>query len=90
MMRIMVHCLRNTAMALSATTPKKATDITLSGEVLSKAKAFGIDISQAHDQFLWDLVRRERRWQDENAEFIAAYNRTVETEGLPLGEWRGF
>jgi antitoxin CcdA len=79
-------------MALSAATPKKATNITLSAEVLSEAKALGINISQACDQFLRDLVRRERerRWQDENAEFIAAYNRTVETEGLPLDEWRGF
>jgi antitoxin CcdA len=79
-------------MAPSAATPKKATNITLSAEVLSEAKALGINISQACDQFLRDLVRRERerRWQDENAEFIAAYNRTVETEGLPLDEWRGF
>jgi antitoxin CcdA len=33
---------------------------------------------------------RERRWQEENADFIAAYNRTVETEGLPLEQWRTF
>jgi antitoxin CcdA len=74
------------------TTPKKATNITLSVDVLREAKALGINISQACDEFLRDLVRREqeRRWQEENAEFIAAYNRTVEAEGLPLGEWRNF
>ncbi len=73
-------------------TPKKATNITLSADVLSEAKALGINLSQACDQFLRELVRRERekRWLVENAEFIAAYNSSVETEGLPLDEWLGF
>ena len=72
--------------------PKKATNITLSADVLSEAKALGINLSQACDQFLRELVRseRERRWQADNAEFIAAYNHSVETEGLPLDDWRGF
>ena len=72
--------------------PKKATNITLSADVLSEAKALGINLSQACDQFLRELVRKEReqRWLEENAEFIAAYNQSVETEGLPLDEWRGF
>ncbi len=72
--------------------PKKATNITLSADVLSEAKALGINLSQACDQYLRELVRkeRERRWLEENAEFIAAYNRSVETEGLPLDEWRSF
>ena len=72
--------------------PKKATNITLSTDVLNEAKALGINLSQACDQFLRELVRkeRERRWLEENAEFIAAYNQSVETDGLPLDEWRGF
>ncbi|WP_434110587.1 type II toxin-antitoxin system CcdA family antitoxin [Methylocaldum sp. GT1TLB] len=79
-------------MSPTATTPKKATNITLSADVLREAKALGINISQACDRFLRELVRqeRQRRWQEENAEFIAAYNRIVETEGLPLEEWRSF
>lgn len=72
--------------------PKKATNITLSADMLSEAKAPGINLSQTCDQFLRELVRseRERRWRAENAEFIAAYNRSVEAEGLPPDEWRGF
>ena len=64
----------------SIPTPRKATNITLSADVLSEAKALGIIISQACDQFLRDLVRRERerRWQEDHAEFIAAYNRAAE------------
>jgi antitoxin CcdA len=75
-----------------ASTPKKATNITLSSDVLSEAKALGINISQSCDQFLRELVRteRERRWQKDNADFIAAYNQTVADEGLPLDSWRTF
>jgi len=62
-----------------ASTTKKATNITLSTDVLCEAKALGINISQSCDQFLRELVRneRERRWQLDNADFIAAYNQTV-------------
>ncbi len=72
--------------------PKKATNITLSADVLEQAKALGINISQSCDQFLREQIRleQERRWQQENAEFIAVYNQTVESEGLPLAEWRSF
>ncbi len=74
------------------TSPKKATNITLSADVLNEAKALGINISQACDQFLRDLVRIEqkRRWQTDHAEFIAAYNAGVERDGLPLDPWRSF
>jgi len=73
-------------------TTKKATNITLSSDVLTEAKALGINISQSCDQFLRELVRneRERRWQQDNADFIAAYNQTVADEGLPLDSWRSF
>jgi antitoxin CcdA len=33
---------------------------------------------------------QERRWRQESAAFVAAYNRTLEAEGLPLDEWRSF
>ncbi len=73
-------------------TAKKATNITLSADVLAGARSLGINISQSCDQFLRELVKseRERRWVEEHADFIAAYNRTVEDEGLPLEEWRMF
>lgn len=79
-------------MSSASATPKKPTNITLSADVLSDAKALGINISQACDQFLRELVKREqeRRWQSENAEFIAAYNAGVAKDGLPLDAWRSF
>ena len=71
---------------------KKATNLTLSVDVLTEAKQLGINISQACDAFLRDLVRqeKERRWSQDHADFIASYNRTIETEGLPLEQWRSF
>lgn len=44
---------------------KKATNITLSADALSEAKSLGINISQACEQFLRDLVACEqvRRWE---------------------------
>ena len=72
--------------------PKKATNITLSADVLNEAKALGINISQACDQYLRGLVKREqeRRWLADNADFIAAYNAGLERDGLPLDAWRTF
>lgn len=71
---------------------KKATNLSLSADVLAEAKRLGINVSQACDEFLRELVRTERarRWKADNAAFIAAYNRNVEAEGLPLAEWRSF
>ncbi len=79
-------------MIMNQTVLKKATNITLSVDVLNEAKALGINISQTCDQYLRELVKneRERRWQQDNAEFIAAYNQTVEQEGLPLEQWQSF
>lgn len=80
-------------MQATMTTPlKKATNITLSADVLADAKAFGINISQACDGFLRERVRqeRERRWLSQNAEFISEYNKTLESEGLPLDQYRSF
>lgn len=80
-------------MQTTTTTPlKKATNITLSADVLSDAKAFGINISQACDGFLRERVKqeRERHWLSQNAEFIDEYNKTIETEGLPLDQYRSF
>ena len=80
-------------MQTTITSPlKKATNITLSADVLADATAFGINISQACDGFLRERVRqeRERRWLSQNAEFIAEYNKTLESEGLPLDQYRSF
>ncbi len=71
---------------------KRAVNLSLSIDILEAAKDLEINISQVCDNYLRDLVRREqeRKWRADHADFIAAYNATVETEGLPMDEWRSF
>ena len=71
---------------------KRATNLSLSADVLEAAKLLKINVSQVCDSHLREVVRREqeRRWREEHADFVAAYNATVEAEGLPLDAWRSF
>jgi antitoxin CcdA len=71
---------------------KRAINLSLSSDVLDAAKHLAINISQVCDSHLREMVRREqaRKWREDHADFIAAYNATIETEGLPLDEWRSF
>jgi len=71
---------------------KKATNLSLSVDVLEAAKALDLNISQVCDNYLRELVTQEqtRRWRIEHADFIAAYNATVEAQGMPLDQWRTF
>ena len=71
---------------------RRAANLSLSSDVLAAAKALEINISQVCDDHLREVVRREqqRRWREDHKDFIAAYNGTMEADGLPLDEWRGF
>jgi antitoxin CcdA len=71
---------------------RRATNLSLSADVLEAAKALHINISQTCDAHLRKVVKeeRERRWREEYADFIAAYNEELAAEGLPLDEWRTF
>jgi len=78
--------------ARTGSTGKRATNLSLSTDVLEAAKDLEINISQVCDNYLREVVRREqeRKWREDHADFIAAYNATIEAEGLPLDEWRSF
>jgi len=71
---------------------KRATNLSLSKDVLDAAKALGINISAVCDAHLREVVllEQQRRWRTDYADFIRAYNETVEAEGLPLEQWRNF
>ena len=71
---------------------KKATNISLAMDVYLDAKNFGINISQLCEQALREEIqrRKERQWNEQHADFLAAYNNLVETEGVALQEWRTF
>ena len=71
---------------------RRAINLSLSADVLDAARSLKINVSGVCDSHLREVVRREqeRRWREEHADFIAAYNATLEAEGLPLDEWRTF
>jgi antitoxin CcdA len=71
---------------------KKATNISLAMDVYLDAKNFGINISQVCEQRLREEIqaRKEQQWNEQHADFIAAYNSLVEADGVALQEWRAF
>jgi antitoxin CcdA len=71
---------------------KKPTNLSLGTDILAEARALDLNLSQTCDALLRDFIRkeRERRWRDEYADFVAAYNKSVATDGLPLQEWKSF
>jgi antitoxin CcdA len=73
-------------------TPKKATNVTINGDLLKQAKAYKINLSQSFEKHLSDLVRKEkeRRWLEENAEAIALRNKLVEERGVFSDAFRRF
>ncbi len=68
---------------------KRAINLSLSEDVLDAARQLDVNISQVCDSRLREIVRleQERKWREEHADFVAAYNATIESEGLPLDEW---
>ena len=51
-------------------------------EVIEKRGALGVT-PEGH-------AAAHRQWQEDHREFIAAYNEVLESEGLPLSEWRTY
>ena len=62
-------------------TAKRAVNVSINAELASKAKALGVNLSEALEARLTELVAAAERqqWLTENAEAINAYNNRVET-----------
>lgn len=73
-------------------TAKRATNLTLSVDVLEKARLLGLNVSQTVDALLAEEVHRQywARWNEDNKEAVAAYNARIERDGLPLAAHRTF
>jgi antitoxin CcdA len=71
---------------------RKATNVSLDAQVIADARDLGINISKACEQGLVAEISKARaeRWQRENADAIADWNRWVEKNGLPLAKYRMF
>ena len=63
---------------------KRATNLSVNEDLLRQARALGVNLSQAFEQKLEELVRaaKAERWAEENREAIEAYNKFVEEHGV--------
>ena len=63
--------------------PKKATNLSVNRDLLRQARELGVNLSQALEQRLAEIVAEERRqqWLAENKEAIEAYNRRIAEKG---------
>ena len=72
--------------------PKKPTNLTLDQHLLSEARSFGVNLSQAAEAGLRRAVKdaKAAAWIHENAQALEASNAWVESYGLPLEKYRIF
>jgi len=63
--------------------PKKSTNLSINSDLLRQAKEQRINMSQALELRLAELLREEkiRCWKEENREAIEDYNRRIEAHG---------
>lgn len=63
--------------------PKKSTNLSINSDLLRQAKERHINISQALELRLAEMLREEkiRCWKEENREAIKEYNRRIEAQG---------
>ena len=71
---------------------RRAVNVSLDEATVMTAKEMGINISKACQEALDKEIRRERdrKWNEDNREAIAANNAWVEEHGLPLARYRLF
>lgn len=64
--------------------PKKPTNVSINSDLLRQAKERHINLSQALELRLAELLREEKRrqWQEENRDAVEEYNRRIETQGV--------
>lgn len=65
------------------TAPRRRVNVTLSAPLCDEAKVLGLNVSRAAEGGLAAAVKaeKERRWLEENADAIAAYNERIRTHG---------
>lgn len=63
--------------------PKRATNVSVNADLLRQAKELGLNLSQALEERLEQILREERRrrWLEDNRESFQAYNAYVEAHG---------
>lgn len=71
---------------------RRSEALALDGDLVEEARSLGVDVARAAEEGVAAAVRsaRAERWRAENAGAIEAYNRLIETDGVPLAAFREF
>jgi antitoxin CcdA len=74
------------------TAPRRATNISLPGDMVEEAKRLGINVSQACETGLQEQVKKAlgEEWKRENREAIESWNNWVAENGMPYDEYRQY
>ena len=70
-------------MLFNPSAPKKSANLSINADLLQQAKQLNINLSQALEQRLAEIVRQEKRsqWLAENQDALEEYNRRIEKRG---------
>ncbi len=78
--------------AYNTLAPKKAANLSINADLLTKAKELDINLSATLEQALIDALKKRLRdqWLADNQAAIEAYNEHVEEHGVFSDELRAF
>ena len=78
--------------AFNSQAPKKAANLSINSELLSKAREQNINLSATLENALAELLKAKQReqWLQENSDAIGSYNEFVEKEGVFSDDIRSF
>lgn len=71
---------------------KRAANLSVDQELLEQAKAMKINLSKTLEQGLLRAIKEKQAlaWKQENRAALEGYNQWVESNGLPLAQYRRF
>jgi antitoxin CcdA len=72
--------------------PKKATNVSLSADLVEEARRLGLNVSEACQAGLAAEVKkaREAAWKEENRAAIESWNDYIRKNGMPYDKYRQF
>lgn len=76
----------------SAARKKTSTNLSLRADLVRRAKALGLNLSEAVETALEQVIQEaeQRAWLEANQEAIDEYNARVEDRGVFSDDWRSF
>jgi antitoxin CcdA len=81
-----------TTKLFDSTAPKKSANLSINSDLLQQAKEHHINLSQALEKRLAELLRgkKQQQWLQENRKALEHYNRRIATRGVFSDGLRSF